>query len=418
MSANTRKNFYPWLVITFSALFLFYKYVLQVSPSVITHDLMRQYHLDGAGLGNLAATFFYTYLIMQLFAGPLLDKFGTRLLTASAILLCAIGTIAFSQATYLSEAIVARLLVGIGAAFATVSYLKIASLWFSAEKFAFVSGLLATGAMLGSMCGQLPFALMVTHWGWQASLLYCGLFGIFLAVLFYGVVRVHKNNVSVSRASETYRMQWKDVLVVIKRKSNWLLMFYSGLAFSPLAVFGGLWGDSFLQTAYHMTKPDAALLSSLSFLGLAIGAPCCGFLSDRLKNRFGIMLCGVLLSLIALLIALYCPTISHWMEGTALFFFGFGTGAFMLVFVVGKEINALAMTATVIAFINTGEALIGTFTEPLLGKVLDIFGHGKMLRGIRYFSPTDYHIAMLLLPVYLLAALVFLLASKKSIVRV
>ncbi len=421
-SSNNKTNYflqlksYPWIVISFCALFLFYKYVLQVSPSVIAHDLMRRYHLDGAGLGNLAATSFYAYMVVQLFAGPLLDRLGARLLTACAILLCGLGTIWFSHAATLFQAITARALIGVGVAFATVSYLKIAAVWFQPKQFAFVSGLLASAAMAGSMCGQLPFALLVTHFGWQHSLFYCGLFGIALSFLFYIVVRDKKNLLSgSSNKTAPQNMQWQDVMAVLKFKPNWLLMFYSGLAFSPLAVFGGLWGDSFLQTAYHATKPDAAMLTSLSFFGLAIGAPILGFVSDRLSNRFGVMVFGLLLSFVTLLIALYYPTNMHWIEGTALFLFGFGTGAFMLVFAAGKEVNALTMTATVFAFINTGEALLSTFTEPLLGKFLDIFWHGKMLHGIRYFSTHDYHISLLLLPIYLIGALLFLLAAKKTI---
>ncbi|MCX7126107.1 MAG: MFS transporter [Gammaproteobacteria bacterium] len=407
---------YPWICVTFCALFLFYKYVLQVSPSVITHALMRRYHLDGAGLGNLAATFFYTYLIVQLFAGPLLDKLGTRFLTALAILSCAMGAIWFSTAPTLFQAVCARSLIGAGAAFATVSYMKIAALWFKPEQFAFVAGLLATAAMLGSMCGQLPFALMVEHWGWQSSLFDCGVFGIVLSILFYVVVRGDPTHLSKNALSQEYNLSFRDVLTVLKCKPNWYLMFYSGLAFSPLAVFAGLWGDSFLQTVYHLSKPAAATLSSMSFLGLALGAPLFGFISDRMKKRFSVMLFGLLLSFFSLIVALYFRNnMSPFVEGAALFFFGLGTGAFMLVFPAGKDINSLAMTATVVALINTGDALIGTFTEPLLGKLLDIFGHHKMLNGIRYFSVNDYHLSMILLPLYLFIALFFLLALRKSI---
>lgn len=407
-------SYYPWIAIIFSASFLFYKYILQVSPSVITHELMRKYHLDGVGMGNLAATFFYSYLIAQIFVGPLLDKLGARFLTAFAIMLCAAGAMWFSHAPTFLQAAISRSIIGVGAAFATVSYLKVAATLFEPKKFAFVSGLLATAAMIGSMCGQLPFALFVVHFGWQMSLFYCGLFGVALALLFFLFVRPEQNRFSLSSSAETHTLNFSDVLIVLKSKVNWYLMLYSGLAFSPLAVFGGLWGDSFLQTAYHITKPDAAMLSSMAFLGLAIGAPILGFVSDRLSSRFGVMLFGLLLSLCALLIALYFPEISRWIEGSALFLFGFGTGAFMLVFVVGKDINSLAMTATVVAFINTGEAIIGTFTEPLLGKLLDIFGHGELREGIRYFNSQDYHQALILLPTYLIGGLLFLLLSKSA----
>ncbi len=151
-----KKNYYPWVVLALCASFLFYKYILQISPSVMTTQLMENFHINGTGLGNLAATYFYTYLIAQLLVGPLLDRFNPRILTALAMLICAIGIATFSQAQTLGVALLSRSLIGVGAAFATVSYLKIAAGWFKPNQFAFVSGLLATAAMVGSMTAQLP----------------------------------------------------------------------------------------------------------------------------------------------------------------------------------------------------------------------------------------------------------------------
>ena len=152
-SGNSYKQllsrYYPWVVVLFSSFFLFYKYVLQVSPSVMTNDLMHHFHVNAAGLGNLAATFFYSYLVVQLFVGPLLDKYSPRTLTALALAGSALGALWFAEAQTLLSASLARSLVGASAAFATVSYMKMGTLWFKPEKFALVSGLLATAAMLG-----------------------------------------------------------------------------------------------------------------------------------------------------------------------------------------------------------------------------------------------------------------------------
>ncbi len=414
-----RKQFllrgYPWVVITFAALFLFYKYVLQVSPSVMTNDLMQHFHINGTGLGNLAATFFYAYLVVQLFVGPLLDKYNPRLLTALALLVSGVGAFWFAESQTLFEASIARGLVGVGAAFATVSYMKMAAVWFEPRQFAFVGGLLATAAMIGSMAGQLPLAYLVSSVGWQSALLYCGLLGLALSSSYYLVVRnkTPDPTIPATKAITLDSPTLKNCLSLLKKKHNWLLMFYSGLAFSPLAVFGGLWGNPFLQEDFHLTKSGAASLVTCAFMGLALGAPLLGFLSDRLGKRFGVMLFGLLLSFFSLALAVYLPAISVWLEGFLLFLFGFGTGAFMLGFAMGKEMNAVGLAASVIALINTGDAVFGAFSEPLAGKVLDLFWDGKVVNGVHYFSLHDYHLALLMLPAYLLLAIVFLSFLKR-----
>src|SRR3990167_8601086 len=95
MSLETKRTgsflAYPGLVLSLAASFLFYKYVLQIFPSIITDQLMQQFHLTGAGLGGLAATFYYSYMIAQLFVGVLLDKYSTRWLTSMAIFAGALG---------------------------------------------------------------------------------------------------------------------------------------------------------------------------------------------------------------------------------------------------------------------------------------------------------------------------------------
>jgi len=192
-----------------------------------------------------------------------------------------------------------------------------------------------------------------------------------------------------------------------------LLMLYSGLAFSPLAIFGGLWGNAFLQTAFHIHKPAAASLSTMMFLGFAVGGPVLGLCSIRTGKTYALMTFGILLSLFGITLAIYIPSYHRYLEAALLFLFGFGTAGIMLGFAVGKSINAVALAATVIALINTGDAFFGAFSETVVGKFLDVFWHGTMEHGVRHFDLHDYHIALALLPVYLILSLLCLWGSKK-----
>lgn len=411
MTNNAAKNwliqFYPWAIIIISAITLVYKYIMQVSPSVMTNELMRAFHVYGTGLGNLAATFFYTYLVTQFFVGALLDKFSIRFLTAFALAISAIGTYAFAYADTLTFAFISRALMGIGTGFFTVSYMKLAANWFVPQQFALISGLLATATMVGAIFGEAPLAWLITHHGWRYAIMVTAWFGIITTVLYAFVVRDHpKNKLAVK---SKYVITLKDVVKIFTKKQNWILTLYSGITFSPLAAFGGLWGTPFLKEAHHLSLTDAASLISLVFVGLAIGGPFFGYISDCLQNRIHIMLVGVIVSLIAIVLIIYLNITPIWFLGILLFFFGFGTGAFMLGFVIGKEINDIALTATVIAIINTGDAVFGAFTEPLIGGFLDAGWKGKIINGTHCFGVNDFHKAFLLLPCYLVVAIILIL---------
>jgi hypothetical protein len=97
-----------------------------------------------------------------------------------------------------------------------------------------------------------------------------------------------------------------------------------------------------------------------------------------------------------------------------LFVFGFGLGAFMLVFAMGKEINLPSLTATVIAMINTSDAVLDALTEPFIGKLLDLSWDGTIVNGVHQFSLHSYYIALGVLPVYLFVAAALLLWVKEE----
>lgn len=394
---------YPWFIILLCSLFAFYKYVLQVSPSVMTTDLMHQFHVNGAGLGNLAATYFYAYLIAQLFAGPLLDRYSPRYLITGAIAICGLAAFAFASTETLITAAFARALMGIGTAFATVSYMKMSVLWFRPNQVAFVDGFLGTAAMVGAMCGQIPLAFLVTHTSWRTSLIYCGIFGAVLAVVFLLFVR---DKSSANKISTQHTMiKLSDIAIILKNKKNWVLTLYSGLAFTPLAVLGGLWGNPFFETAHHLTATEAASLTSCIFLGFALGGPLFGYFGGSIQQRIRLSIIGTSMALVALLLIIYAVQLPLWLVGILLFVFGMGMGSYMSCFSLAKELNQIGFAGTIVALINTGDALFGSFTEPLIGKILDIFWQGKIVNGIHYFSTSNYQFALLLLPLYLIAAL-------------
>jgi MFS family permease len=325
-----------------------------------------------------------------------------------------VGSFAFAQTHSLFAAQLSRALIGAGTAFATVSYMKMSAMWFRSNQVAFVDGLLATAAMAGALCGQVPLTLLVNEVGWRSSLIYCGFFGVVFAFLFVLLVKDKKNHFSTSTNQPNSSPQFLAIYALLKDKKNWLLAFYSGLAFTPIAVLGGLWGNPFFEVLHQISTTEAAYFTSLIFIGLAIGGPLFGYFADRLGDSVKVMMVGTVIAFVSLSLAIYMMSIPLWFFGVLLFTFGLGTGVFMLSFPLGKSMNSLNLAATVVALINTGDALFGSFTEPLIGKILDIFWDGTIVNGVHHFSVQNYHIALSVLPLYLLIGLLCLLGLRKK----
>ena len=124
--------YYPWLVWGLAASAFFIEYFVRVAPGVMVDSLMHDFKVQALALGSLSAFFYYTYVGMQIPVGILVDRFSLRWLLTSMIFLCGLSSLIFAMTTHLEIAAFARLMMGFGAAFAFVSALKVAAVWFPA----------------------------------------------------------------------------------------------------------------------------------------------------------------------------------------------------------------------------------------------------------------------------------------------
>ncbi len=403
-----------WVIWFLSSLFMCYKYAIEVSPSVMTTPLMREFSLNATEMGNFAACYFYAYLIMQIPAGLLIDRWGPRKITTIAIALSAFGTWIFADAHSVYTACIGRFVTGIGASFAAVNCLKLVANWFPIRQFALMVGLMMTVGMLGAVCGQAPLASFISFLGWRGSMIVLALFGLVLAVVFNLVVRDRApHHRAINVLPEKPRIL-KNLVTILKHRQSWYLSFYSGFAFAPVIAFGGLWGVPFMMESFGLSHHGAAQGSSLIFFGFAAGAPLFGWLSDYIGKRRPVMIWGTLIATLCLSSILYVPHMPIALVFALLFLFGFSISAFLLCFTMIKEIHSTAVAATSVGFMNAFDALFGAFSDPLTGKILDSQWSGAAIDGVRVFSLTAYHYALAILVAYLLLSLVFIRLIRET----
>ena len=123
------------------ALFFFYAWIMRVAPSVMIDELMRDFAVGAAAIGNLSAFYFYGYAGMQIPVGLLMDRFGPRRLMTLAAAGCAVGCVMFALAPALWALSLGRFIIGATAAFSLVGAMVVAGEWFPPARFALLSGL-------------------------------------------------------------------------------------------------------------------------------------------------------------------------------------------------------------------------------------------------------------------------------------
>ncbi len=406
-------SLYPWLIWFLASSFIFYNYLLQVSPGVMVSKLMHTFNLTSESMGGLAAFYFYAYLLMQFPVGILLDRFNPRYLISGAIIICASGALLFSQAVHLPNAQLGRILIGIGGAFSAVGAMKIISIWFPPKRFALISGLMMTMAMLGAIAGSAPLSYLVDHLGWRHAMRFAAAGGLLLAIVIFIFIR-DKKTPSHAAEKTSFKTFGQGISKLLRNKQSWLISIYSGLAFAPISAFAGLWGIPFILQKYAMNRNIAAGLVSIAFIGFAFGSPFAGWLSDRINRRKPIMIIGTSMSLITISLIIYSPPIPYISLAILFFLFGCFSGFFFVSFAYIREVNHHQLSGSSIGFINMFGALFGALSEPLIGKLLDLgWGH-KMHNGARIFSVHDYQHALIILPIALILALIIQIFIKET----
>ena len=161
----------------------------RVAPAVMTQELMAEFSLAAAGLGNLSAFYLYGYVAMQIPTGLMVDRFGARRVLAAGAAVAAVGSFLFALAPNLLAANLGRLLIGGSVGVAWVGTLKLAAHWFPAQRFALASGLALAAGMSGAVAAGVPLAAAVSAFGWRPVMLAGAIAIAFLCAAIWLIVR-------------------------------------------------------------------------------------------------------------------------------------------------------------------------------------------------------------------------------------
>jgi fucose permease len=118
-----------WIIWGLGALLYAIGFFQRTAPAVMTKELMTEFDITAAALGQLASFFFYVYVIMQIPTGILSGILGPRRLMIISAVLTAAGTFIFANANSFFLAATGLLLVGGAVAMASSGF--ICRTWYS-----------------------------------------------------------------------------------------------------------------------------------------------------------------------------------------------------------------------------------------------------------------------------------------------
>ena len=393
-------NKQAWIIWFIAGLFYLFEFTHRVAPSVMVPELMHDFAVSSLMLGHLSAAYYYAYAIMQIPAGVMLDLWGTRQVLTIAAITIAIGSFIFASTDSITIAILARILIGIGSAFSFIGCLKLASQWFSPQRFGLIVGLTNCLGVSGAILGGRPLAQYVNNFGWRNPLFISGIIGLVFAIGLFLIIRDRNKTTKISKINFS-------IIKILRNKRIILMAIFAMLMVAPIAAFAELWGVAFLIEKYNLAKPMAAQLASYTFIGIAFGGPMFGLVAEIWNARIKLMMVSVIGALICISMVLYFPSLSINNIGILLFAFGFFTSSMLLCFVINTSLAPENSTGTVVAITNMIIMGGSVLLQPVIGYILDLnlFANNNL---------QNFQLAFLLLPAAQCLAILVLWTTQKT----
>lgn len=396
----------PWIIWGVGALFFSYGFFHRVTASAMFNDIMRDFGVTGAVLGNLSAFYFYAYASLQVPVGVAVDRFGPRRVMTAAAILCATGSLVFGLAPNITIAYAGRLLIGAGAGFALIGTFKLATIWFPPERFALITGLTATIGTLGAAGGQAPLSLAVSAFGWRETMVTAAIAGGLIAALIWLIAR-DRRETNVEIAPTTTQLGiLQGIGTVLANPHSWAFAIILASMTAPMLSFAGLWGVPFLMQAFDLERATAAATTSIFIIGHGIGSASMGWLSDRIRQRKAPVLGGSIVTTAAVIAVIYIPGLPLALVQGLMLIGGIASGATIICFAFTREHNRPEVAATAMGFVNFLNMGTSALFQPLLGWFLDLTWDGGMVDGARIYSAEAFRTAFLAIAVLSVAGLI------------
>ena len=374
--------------------------VHRLSTAVLSERLSAGFAISAAQLGTLHASFFIVYAIVQIPTGVLADRYGPRYVGSAGAIVLSLGAIGFALSDTYLLAVISRGVIGLGSGVIFISILRFCASWFRVDEFATMTGLTSGIAGVGAIIATTPLALTVEWFGWRETVLSLAFVGFLAGASVFVLARQSPAAAGLEpienvpeQASVTFSETGHHLRNLLGDYEQWLLSFIFFSAMGTILTVIGLWGVPYLVSVYGMGVTTASYYTLFGSIGILIGGPAVGLLSDRLGRRLLPLVVGLgfftlVLSVIPVVGSPPLPLVA------ALYFLiGFCIGVTMLPLAIIKERYPAEASGVATSIVNGAGFFGATILPTLMGIAVDQYRTGDIIAGTVVYTEMGYRVA-------------------------
>src|SRR3954469_20364605 len=178
-----------WRIATLLGIGVLINYFDRVNISVAHEALHQEFGISTVMFGYLLSSFNWTYALLQLPMGVLLDRFGVKPIGRISALLWTLASLGSAVAPNLGAFFGTRLLLGIGEAPTFPANVKATGYWFPRNERSMATAMFDAAAKLGAAIGIPAVGFVLIHFGWRTSFAATGVISLLYFWAFWLVYR-------------------------------------------------------------------------------------------------------------------------------------------------------------------------------------------------------------------------------------
>ncbi|WP_310618431.1 MFS transporter [Flexibacterium corallicola] len=404
-------GYHAWLNWALGTAFVIVVFVMQSGYAITNKEMAFDLSLTLTQVGLVGSVYTWVFAIAQICSGSMLDQLGTRKCLPLAVIVLSLGAFVFSRANGVEMLIAGQVLMALGASFGFIGAGFIGGQWFAPIHYGFMFALVQFAASIGALLGQRAISSLLGVYGvhWSELIGGIALCGAVVAIGMFFLLRDPPK-------AEGTREGWKgfhafidgilnSVSTVAAIRASWINTLIGGATFGSLFAIGVVWGPRLLQ-AGGMEVSDTHSVTSLCWMGLALGAPIFSYLSEKVGRTVIVMGGACLLQIVSVVAMLALSDSSVSVASVAFFLFGFGAGGSMLPYAIAAKLVPVSLVGTSAALVNAVQFVTGGLLMAIPGNILS--GASNVVAGQAVHNPTlvDYQTALVVIPAFLTAAFI------------
>src|SRR6267154_187547 len=289
--APSGTSYFRWVICTLLLFGTTKNYMDRNVLGVLNKTLQHDLGWSEIDYSNLVVSFQAAYALGMVVVGRLIDKLGTRLGYALAMVFWSLASMGTALGSSLTSFAFSRVAVGFEEDAIFPASIKAVAEWFPKKERALATGIFNAGTSIGAMLTPVVVPWINARWGWRGAFIGIGALGFVWLVfwlLIYGQPEEHPR---LSKAELDYIRSDPQVSV---RKIKWaaLLPLRQTWAFiagkfltDPVWWFYLFWVPGFLQSKHGLSLTGIGAPIVVIYLMSDVGSVAAGWMSSWMIKR-------------------------------------------------------------------------------------------------------------------------------------